>query len=338
MTHITFAIRGDKNKGSTRLRVLNQLPHLKNHNMDYSTISLPDKPELLDKFRFVSRILQQVPETDVVFIQRVSIPPILVKLLSGFQIPTVYDFDDAFYTTPTWKPNETQNATKFNELLSSVSAVVAGSPVLAEYAKTYSDNVSVLTTPLPREEYQGIKKKSSDQQVVMGWIGYPENLYYLSSIESTLEEVLSEFDDLRLMIITANPNEEYPLFERSDIEYQEWEPDTYMDHLQATDFGIRPLINEEWTRAKSHTSVVQFMALGLPVVVSPVGLLTEIVEHGESGFHANNEGSWKKCIESFVNNREKRLRMGRSAKEKMSDHRLWSDQYANDLINVIESV
>lgn len=139
------------------------------------------------------------------------------------------------------------------------------------------------------------------------------------------------------MIITADIQQDYPLYGRADVDYYEWGRNTYLEQMKQADIGIRPLIDEEWTRAKSHTSIVEFMALGIPVVVSPVGILEEVIEHGISGFHATNESEWKTCIERLLNNHEKLAQMGMAARKAIDDHRLWNDQYAKGLIEIIKN-
>jgi glycosyltransferase involved in cell wall biosynthesis len=270
----------------------------------------------------------------VIFIQRVKLPPNLIRLLTRFYSPVIYDFDDAFYTQPNWKTEETGDADKFDEVLATVSTVVAGSPALAQYARQYSDNVYPLLTPIPRENHERIDH-SENGKITIGWIGYPENLHYFSTIRSTLTELLDKHDDLHLMIITADLQQDYPLYDRADVDYYEWGRSTYLKQMKQADIGIRPLINEEWTRAKSHTSIVEFMTLGIPVVVSPVGILEDVIEHGISGFHATSESEWKMCIERLLNNHEKRVQMGMAARKAIDDHGLWNDQYAKDLTNII---
>jgi len=272
----------------------------------------------------------------VIFIQRVKLPPNLIRLLTRFYSPVIYDFDDAFYTQPSWKTEETGDVDKFDEVLATVSTVVAGSPALAQYARQYSDNVHALPTPIPRENHERIDY-GENGKIIIGWIGYPENLHYLSTIRLALTELLDEYEDLYLMIITGDIQQDYPLYDRARVDYYEWGRNTYLEQMKQVDIGIRPLIDEEWTRAKSHTSIVEFMALGIPVIASPVGILEEVIEHGISGFHATSESEWKTYIERLLADSQKREQIGSAARDEISNHGLWSDQYAENLAKVINT-
>jgi len=76
------------------------------------------------------------------------------------------------------------------------------------------------------------------------------------------------------------------------------------------DIGIMPLPDEPWARGKCGYKLIQYMACGLPVVASPVGVNSEIVQHGVNGFLAQTEEEWAEAIQTLAESDKLRARMG----------------------------
>jgi glycosyltransferase involved in cell wall biosynthesis len=57
-----------------------------------------------------------------------------------------------------------------------------------------------------------------------------------------------------------------------------------------------PLPNGLWERGKCGYKIIQYMASWLPVVASPVGANTQIVEPGITGFLADSLASWMSAL------------------------------------------
>jgi glycosyltransferase involved in cell wall biosynthesis len=59
------------------------------------------------------------------------------------------------------------------------------------------------------------------------------------------------------------------------------------------------------------------MACGLPVIASPVGVNTEIVEHGVNGFLASTEAEWIEALRTLLSDAALRARMGEAGRRKV---------------------
>lgn len=177
------------------------------------------------------------------------------------------------------------------------------------------------------------------ESVTIVWIGNPSNLRYLATREEALAHTLDDHPEAVLRIITAGEMPVQPFRDRDDVEYRTWSLETQLEDLATADIGVRPLTDDEWTRSKGgFVSVLQPMALGLPVVVTPVGMLEDIVDHGVNGFHATAPSEWVEHIGTLIEDTETRVEMGRRAVETLSEERFWADQRAEDLRAVLEAV
>jgi glycosyltransferase involved in cell wall biosynthesis len=99
-----------------------------------------------------------------------------------------------------------------------------------------------------------------------------------------------------------------------DARCQPWRPASEVKDLAAFDVGLMPLPDDPWTRGKCGLKALQYMALGIPPVVSPVGVNAEIVSDGVDGFHAPTPQSWIDRIGQLVSNPALRARLGGEAR------------------------
>ena len=73
-------------------------------------------------------------------------------------------------------------------------------------------------------------------------------------------------------------------------------------NLRLIDIGIMPLYNNLFNRGKCGFKLLQYMALGIPSVASPIGVNKEIISHSENGFLAHNLIDWVNYIQILIEN------------------------------------
>ena len=69
-----------------------------------------------------------------------------------------------------------------------------------------------------------------------------------------------------------------------DVEFIPWSKETEVESIKKMDIGLMPLIDDEFQRYKSALKALQYMAVGIPALVSPIGINSSIVEDGVHGF------------------------------------------------------
>lgn len=345
---VFYLTAGDRNLASTRYRAIYLFPYLKEYGIYPSIREI--QPIQRNGFRTLGNNLSFVGHAgyallnDIVTVQKSVLNNSKINILRKCNKRIVYDFDDAIYTQPPWKTDQdTTRKKKLDQMLKSVSYVIAGNPVLADYASRFCRTVYQAPTAIPKASYVQYREHGSPQndKTTIGWIGNEENLWYLRQIEGTLSNLLTHNDSVELNIITADQRPLTPLSDRvgDDVSYVPWSEERELDYLNKIDIGIRPLTHDEWSRAKGgFTSVIQCMGLGKPVVVTPVGMLKDIVEHGSCGFHADSPDEWIEYLEYLIENPSRRQEMGNRAFERVGEKRFWTEQRAADLASFYKSI
>jgi glycosyltransferase involved in cell wall biosynthesis len=343
---VLFVVLDGRTRASTRYRALNFIPYLEEENISVTVISIRDvrakliSRQTIDNAAKLFRLPFQAKRYDLVFVQKVLFPPMYTQILARRSEHIVFDFDDALYTSPQWEDDKRNWSRQLKTMLNTVDLTITGSPVLTEYADRFAKTTATLPTALPREPYDRHRRTeyNNDGSIKLGWIGNPENLHYLAAREDTITSVLNKYDSVSLRIITAGDLPIKPFEDRrgKDVEYVEWSLETEVQLLSEVDIGIRPLFDDEWTRGKGgFTSVVQCMALGLPVVVTPVGMLSDLVENGTTGYHAYCDDDWSEAISDLINNPERRERFGEAAWDAVNQKGFWLEDRAQEFMTVL---
>jgi glycosyltransferase involved in cell wall biosynthesis len=98
------------------------------------------------------------------------------------------------------------------------------------------------------------------------------------------------------------------------MEMIEWSEAGEVACVQQMQIGIMPLPDEPWAQGKSGYKLIQYMACGIPVVASPVGVNASIVTPGENGFLARDLNEWRNALTALIEQPELRLRMGEAGR------------------------
>ena len=77
-----------------------------------------------------------------------------------------------------------------------------------------------------------------------------------------------------------------------------------------------PLTDDKWSRGKCGFKLIQYMACRLPVIASPVGANSIIVENGVTGLLASEMDQWIDSIYFMYDNRDKAKEMGMKGYDK----------------------
>ncbi len=147
----------------------------------------------------------------------------------------------------------------------------------------------------------------------IGWIGTHSTLPYLESLLPALAR-LQRSREVRVLVVCNRPPQAR---HGARIEFRPWQADAEVDYLHDMSVGVYPLPDDPWTRGKCGFKAIQYMACGVPVVASPVGVLPEILDHGGAGLLATDEAEWCGAIERLLDDDALRDTLARKGRERV---------------------
>ncbi len=257
-------------------------------------------------------LLRKVKDFDLVYILREAAllgPPVFENLIHQRGVPIVFDFDDAIFVSYRSPSNGYLSYLKFASKTKTIcriaSHVMVGNPYLADYARQVNDRVTVIPTTIDTEKYQPPPRKEPDGPPVIGWTGSYSTVQHLDTLRGALKK-LAEKESFRLRVIGTPAYECAPI----DVEAMRWRADTELEDLAAIDIGVMPLPDDRWSKGKCGLKALQFMALGIPTVCSPVGVNTDIIQDDQNGFLASTEDEWVDKLSRLLRSHELRRRLG----------------------------
>jgi glycosyltransferase involved in cell wall biosynthesis len=277
------------------------------------------------------RILLNLKTFDLIWIEKELfpwIPGLDMWFLQKAKKPFVVDFDDAvfhLYDQHSNKTVRTKLGTKIDQIMGNATVVTAGNPYIAERARRAGAGlIETIPTVVDMSRYK--MRHATEQPFTVGWIGSPVTQKYLYPIDSALKTVASE-GNFQLMLVGASQS---ALRSLNPLRVA-WSEETEVQSIQRFDVGIMPLPDSAFERGKCGYKLIQCMACGIPVVASPVGVNTQIVEHGVDGFLAETESEWMTHLKTLRDNKKLRNEMGLRARSKIM--RRYSFEHAAPLLH-----
>jgi glycosyltransferase involved in cell wall biosynthesis len=263
------------------------------------------------------------------------LPFIFERLAFMPKVPVVVDMDDAFFHRYDAHPNRIVRAVlgnKFAPFLSRVAGCTAGNAYLHDYMSGYCDNTIILPTVVDTNIYKPRETSPhNDGKPVIGWLGSPTTWQNVAPIVPVILR-----SDAHFHVIGANGGA--PI--ESGITSIAWSEAGEVPELQKMDVGIMPLIDLPFQRGKCGYKLIQYMACGIPVVASPVGVNSEIVSHGENGLLASSDEEWTEALNTLLSDaslRQKMGKMGRSIVEERYSLKVQQVRLANFLQSIISA-
>jgi glycosyltransferase involved in cell wall biosynthesis len=259
---------------------------------------------------------------DVVYLYREAalVGPALLERLTRWRNPRiVYDFDDAIwlrYLSPRNRYLSYFKAPgKTRTLCRLASAVTVGSEHLAQFARRYNRSVTIVPSTISLRVYRPAPSRGGSERPVVGWTGSHSSIQYLKLVEGALQE-LSQRRRFQLRVIGV-PGFSVP---GVDVESRPWRAETEVEDLWPLDVGIMPLSDDPWTAGKCAMKAIQYLGVGVPAVVSPVGSNREVIQDGVTGFHASSQDEWVRALERCLDDAALRARMGLAGRAAVAAH------------------
>ncbi len=313
---------------SSRLRMLQYIPALQDSELVFEVSAFFGEDYLSDLYASSRRsplkllryylkrvaVLLRAGRYDAVWIEKELfpfVPAIFERWLRVTGARYLVDYDDAVFHNYDLSPRAWVRrllGNKIDHVMRASNVVVAGNDYLADRARQAgAECVEIIPTVVDHRRYR-VSPRTTDQPLTIGWIGSPSTQKYVVSIHTALLEVCTRYG-ARLMLVGANANIAAQL-QGIEVEVLPWSEDSEAVLIERMDIGIMPLIDGPWEKGKCGYKLIQYMACGVPVVASPVGVNVEIVGDNRCGLLAQDQAEWLAALSQLLASDEERRRLG----------------------------
>lgn len=251
-------------------------------------------------------ITRDVEQFDVVFMNRDIVPELRIDFLEPWLAKRnprlIFDFDDAIFLGLRKK--------KMRKILPCFSAITAGNTFLADFAKQCNDRVNIWQTVVDTERFRPALERRPGP-VRIGWSGSQSTMLYCLPLLKEVIEELAKTEHFEFLIVAdVQPNFSW---QGVKMRFIPWSPETEVESLQQFDIGLMPLKDEPFERGKCGAKAISYMAVGTSALVSPVGVNSEIVIHGKTGFHCCKHDEWLTALRLLIKNNNLLREMGKNS-------------------------
>lgn len=262
-------------------------------------------------------------------------PGVFERLVGLSGIPVICDYDDAIFHPYDQHRNPLVRmllSGKLQPLLRRCDLAFCGNAYLQEYVARYCARTEIIPTVVDMAHYTP-DVRSAAPVPVLGWIGSPSTwrLHAMPMAGVFAESV--RLGRANMLVVGAG--------EAADgtqpFTYRDWVQTREVADIREMDIGVMPIPDEPWARGKCGYKLIQYMACGLPVVASPVGVNREIVQHGVNGFLASTEAEWRTAIEALLADAALRQRMGQAGR-KMAEEKYSIQRYGPRIVELIQEL
>ncbi len=371
--------RYDHSQAATRMRVVQYLPYLKEVGIcvevfpilrssgisGRSGIFLFIGSRLKSYYRVGKKLFKERGTESIIHIHSELFPFVPFWLEYGYlsllgKRKFIIELDDAWFHR--YDAHKSQIiklllGAKINLLMKHSTLLIAGNKYIADRGRLAGAKyIEIIPTVVDVERYKNYKVTNNDKNFskdkllvsynseleevtkrkpVIGWIGSPATTKFLLTISDVIIS-LTNNDVASFVAFGADPYQIRML----PVRVVSWSEQIELETLHKFDIGIMPLIDSPFERGKCGYKIIQYMAIGLPVVASPVGVNESIVVHNVTGYLAKTNDDWHKYLSVLCNDSGLREEMGQEGLlrvDKLYSLRVTSSQFVSAMKNVLEN-
>lgn len=343
-----FFTKGDENVASSRCRAYLLAKELKKagHCADVFALDSKwkNKSSFFDNLKLFFHYLKlfySFDKNDVIFLQRTVYNKyfLLAVLCGRFRLKKfIFDIDDAVFEHSFFK---TWVLTKVSKI------VLCGSHFVLDWVKKYNASSFYFPNSLPTEIYFSSAKKNETKNnpLIVGWIGScPDHNDNLKLLKPIFESLILDGISFKFRLIGARGDKFiYDFFKNIKglnveiIDNLDWtDPQNAAKEIRKFDIGLMPLVKNNWNCAK-YFKTLEYMACGVPPIVSDFGENTFIVKDGENGFIVGDKKDWVEKIKIILKDDKTKEIVGESARRHVAEY-FSVEKRAMQLVNIIKNI
>jgi glycosyltransferase involved in cell wall biosynthesis len=307
--HIAFlATRAAK--PSFRFRVERMLPFFAQAGHRCETMFLTSSLwQRLSLYRKLNRY-------DAVFLQKRLLSRPELMLLRRNARSLVYDLDDAIM----YHGNGTEDRrgqARFAAMIRAADLVICGNQYLADEASQFTNCVTIVPTCIDMDAYHPRLRHNDPNHITVGWTGSRSTNRYLNEILPILPKIHAP---IAVKVISETMAEiDFSLLGNLPRTFVPWSPENEIREAATFDIGVMPVPENRFTRGKCGFKALQYMALGIPAVCSPVGVNCDIIHDGLDGFLPRSRDDWFQTIARLLKDSFLRETIGHAGRRRAAE-------------------
>jgi len=269
------------------------------------------------------QLMFKLNKFDYVYVHREAAPmgpPVFEWIIARlWRKKMIYDFDDAIWIPAASSGNAIglyiKAFWKIKWICRWAYHITPGNNYLKTFAERYNTKITVIPTVVDTIYTNNRVQQHHTAHPVLGWTGSFSTLKYLDIVVALIRELQQE---IRFSVIVIADRD--PMLPLENYAFVPWDKATEIDDLMRIHVGIMPLYDDDLSKGKCGFKAIQYMSLGIPAVVSPVGVNTVIVDDGLNGFICHSNDEWKNHLRSLLTNHAEREAMGNRAIDKIRQY------------------
>jgi glycosyltransferase involved in cell wall biosynthesis len=258
--------------------------------------------------------VRRLSKFDIVFVQRETVQlgtSWFETLAARSRARLVFDFDDAIWLQNASEANRRlawlKRPSKTSKLIAMADLILAGNAYLADYARPINPRVSIVPTTIDTDHYVRDSTVTKARGICIGWTGSLTTIEHFDLLLPVFRRLKEHYGErVRFKLIGDGRYRDESL----GIRGHDWNASTEVRDLSDVDIGVMPLPDDEWARGKCGLKGLQYMALEIPTVMSPVGVNTEIIDDGVNGFLADDQDQWFDRLCRLIDDESLRRELG----------------------------
>lgn len=241
-------------------------------------------------------------------------PPLIERVLSLLGRRFVFDFDDALFLGPIHPANRRwawlRHPSRIVETTRRAAVVVTVNDYLARWARTQNPDVFVIPTPVDTTIFR-LRPARSPGPFVIGWIGSSTTAPYLHLLDDVFDALAGRAD---FIVRVVGGSYSHP---RVQVDERPWNLSREPEDVASFDVGVLPEPDDEWTKGKGAFKALLYMATGVPVVASRLGVNEGVI--GDAGYCVENTQGWVYALLRLAADPDLRIHLGRAGRRRVEE-------------------
>lgn len=260
---------------------------------------------------------------DIIFVQREAFMTgscFFEKRFARSRAKLVFDFDDAIWNHDVSDANRRfgwlKDPAKTEKIIAVSDLVIAGNRYLADYARRFNNNIIIIPTTIDTNEYRPVPVNRNLSKVVIGWSGSITTIRHFELAVPFLLKLKEKYGDRLIIKVIGDGNYKN---ESLGVRGIPWIREDELGELSSFDIGIMPIPDDDWSKGKCGLKGLQYMALEIATVMSPVGVNSEIIKDGVNGYLASGVDEWVEKMSRLIDDQALRTQLGKAARQTVEE-------------------